>query len=89
MAVKEVLQDKRWQLFNTYYDNTEQLEYLGIIGVHGILAKYDCGEIFTFDSSEGPINNKDKKHPFGYVMSPETFCRHYIPACFSNSPILR
>jgi len=88
LAVKEILEDKTWQLFNIYYDNTEQLDNLGKIGVHGILAKYEHGEIFTFDSSEGPINNKDKKHPFSYIMSPEVFCKNYIPANFLGSPII-
>ena len=89
LAVKEVLEDKSWQLFNIYYDNTEQFEHLGKIGVHGILAKYEHGEVFTFDSSEGPINNKDKNHPFSYIMSPKDFCRHYIPANFVSSPIIK
>ena len=85
LAIKEVIPDKRFQLFNNYYEFTENPEFMGKIGIHTILAKLEHGNIYAIDSSEGMNAHKEKYNPFMYKMSMEHFSRSYIPAHICTS----
>lgn len=87
LAIKESIPDKAYQLFNVFYDGVYDEDGFEKLGIHTILAKIKNNKILTIDSSEGPINNKDKTNQFQYIMDIETFCRNYTPALFKSEMI--